>query len=171
MRVTAAIAFLLLASSCTKQVLDEPPLGYSFMPAYLNVDSIQPIVIDDTGKVVDSTMSDFVSIPTDSGVLTSVSGRLTLPAGVLISDRKAALYVFYKSSWERQQKELYYTKYLMKEYYDKSKAAEVLYQSEIVRWRKEAQRTWLEKNIGYIGFGSGLITVILVDFALFYGHK
>jgi hypothetical protein len=171
MRIVFVLAVSLIVASCTKQVLDEPPLGYSFMPAYLNTDSIQPIVIDDTNKVVNSSLDDFVSIPIDSGLLTTPYGKQTLPPGVLISDRKAVLYVFYKSSWERQQKELYYTKYLMKEYYDKAKSAETLYQNEIIRWRKEARRTWLEKNIGYIGFGSGLITMILVDFALFYGAK
>jgi hypothetical protein len=170
MRKIAIIAALLLVSSCTKQVLNEAPLGYSFMPDYLNVDSINPVLVTDTNKIVDSTMEDYVSIPVTPGVLTFADGKkLTLPNGVLISERKAMLYPFYKSSWERQQKELYYTKYLMKEYYSKAKAAEILYQSEIVRWKKEAQRSWLEKNMPYIGFGSGLVTMILVDFALFYG--
>lgn len=154
----------MLASSCTKQVLNESPLGYSFMPSYLNIDSIQPVVFDDTNKVVDTSFHDFVSVAVDSGQ------RITKD-GILISDRKAVLYVFYKSSWERQQKELYYTKYLMREYYDKSKAAETLYQGEIVRWKKAAERSWLEKHIGYIGFFGGLVTVIAVDFALLYGVK
>jgi hypothetical protein len=162
---------LLLTPSCVKQILHEPPLGHSFMPAYLNIDSIQPIVTDDTNKVVDSTMTDFVSTAIDSGVLSTRDGKLTLLPGVLISDRKAALYSFYRSSWERQKKELFYTKYLMKEYYDKAKSAEVLYQNEIVRWRTEAQRSWLEKNIAYIGFGAGIVTMILVDYSLLYGIK
>jgi len=162
MRILTAVVVLMLASSCTKQVLNEPPLGYSFMPSYLEIDSIQPIVIDDTNKVVDTSFHDFVSVAVDSGQ------RITKD-GVLFSDRKAVLYVFYKSSWERQQKELYYTKYLMREYYDKAKAAETLYQGEIVRWKKASERSWLEKHIGYIGFFGGLITVIAVDFALLYG--
>ena len=168
MKLPIIVLCLLVLSSCTKQVLNESPLGYSFMPAYLNIDSIQPLMIKDTNSVVDSTMKDFVSIPIDSGLWFN-RNRQTLPYGVLFSERKSALYVFYRSAWEEQQKELYYTKYLLKEYYDKSKAAETLYQNEIVRWKKEAQRSWLEKNIGYIGFGSGLVTMILVDFALFYG--
>ena len=171
MRNMISVLLLLLASSCTKQVLNEPPLGYSFMPSYLNIDSIQPIVIQDTNRVVDSTMKDFVSVPIDSGLLITRSGKQTLQPGVLISDRKAALYVFYRSSWQELQKELYYTKYLMHEYYDKSKAAEVLYQGEIQRWKKASERSWLEKNIGYVGFVSGLLTVLGVDFALLYGVK
>jgi hypothetical protein len=59
----------------------------------------------------------------------------------------------------------------MKEYYDKSLSAEKLYQAEIVRWRKEAQRSWLEKNMAYIGFGAGLVTMIFVDFALFQAAR
>ena len=116
-------------------------------------------------------MSDFVSMSIDSGLLTTRTEKKTLPEGVLISERKAMLYLFYKSSWERQQKELFYTKYLMKEYYDKSKSAEILYQNEIQRWKKEAQRSWLERNMAYIGFGIGALTVILIDFSLFYGAR
>jgi len=171
MKKIAIVIALLIAASCTKQVLNEPPLGYSFMPAYLDVDSIHPIVSDDTNKVVNPSMSDFVSMPIDSGLLTTKTEKKTLPEGVLISERKAMLYLFYKSSWERQQKELFYTKYLMKEYYDKSKSAEILYQNEIQRWKKEAQRSWLERNMGYIGFGIGALTVILIDFSLFYGAR
>ena len=83
----------------------------------------------------------------------------------------AALYTFYKSSWERQQKELKYSKYLMREYYTKAKAAEVLYQKEIAKLEIKSQRTWLEKNMAYIGFLSGVVTVILIDFAIFNGIR
>jgi hypothetical protein len=166
MRYTILFALTVLLSSCGKQVLNEAPLGYSFMPGYLDVDSIQPVVLDDTTRVVDSTLDDFVSIAIDSGIGMLEGEKMPLPGGVLISDRKAALYPFYRSSWERQQKELRYVKYLMKEYYDKSVAAEKLYQEEIVRWKKEAQRSWLEKNMGYIGFGAGLAVAVAMSFVL-----
>lgn len=104
MRIIIGIIALTLLSSCTKQVLNESPLGYSFMPAYPNIDSIQPLVIKDTNKVVDSTMKDYVSIPIDSGAWFN-KNRQTLPYGVLFSERKSALYVFYKSAWEEQQKD------------------------------------------------------------------
>lgn len=159
-----------LLASCSNKIINESPLGYSFMPAYLNVDSIQPFVLDDTNRVLDSSYKDFTSIPIEGGKLIDVfKDTLHLPAGVLISDHKAALYPFYKASWERQKTELKYTKYLMAEYYSKAKSAEVLYQNEIVKLEKKSERTWLEKNMGYIGFGAGLATAILTSFALFGG--
>lgn len=170
MRYAVLIIMALLASSCTKEVLKEAPFG-SFMPGYLNIDSIQPITINDTATAVKPGTVDFVSIPLDSGVLTNSDGKQKIPLGVLISPRKAVLYNFYRGSWEEQQKELLYAKYLMKEYYDKSKSAEILYQNEILRWRKEAQRNWWEKNMGYLGFGVGALTVIAIDFAIYQVAK
>lgn len=161
---------VLLLSSCSNKIVNETPLQYSFMPSYLDIDSIQPFNLDDTNRVVDSTLDDFQSIAIDGGnLICPDNDTINLPPGILISDRKAMLYPFYKASWERQQKELKYTKYLMSEYYSKAKAAEILYQKEIVKLEKEAKRSWLEKNIGYIGFGAGLATAILTTYALFGG--
>jgi|WetSurMetagenome_2_1015567.scaffolds.fasta_scaffold516741_1 hypothetical protein len=162
--------FLFLLSCSPKVVVDAPPLQYSYMPTLLNIDSIQPYNLDDTNRVVDSTLEDFASIPIDGGKLIGPDkDTLNLPAGVLISDRKAMLYPFYKASWERQKTEVYYTKYLLSEYYSKAKTAEILYQKEIVKLEKKAERSWLERNIGYIGFGAGLATSILTCFALYSG--
>lgn len=165
------IGLLLFLYSCTPKIVsNDPPLGYSFMPGYLNIDSIQPFQLDDTNRVVDSTYEDFQTISIDGGKLIGVNKDTTkLPAGLLISDRKGALYAFYKGGWERQQKELKYTKYLMKEYYDKSKSAEVLYQKKIRDLEKQAERSWLEKNVGYIGFIVGIATSVLTCYALFGG--
>jgi hypothetical protein len=161
---------IILMASCSPKVVQDSPLGYSLMPAYLNIDSIQSFKLDDTNRVVDSTLDDFVSIPIDGGRLIGPDKDTTkLPPGILISDRKAILYPFYKAGWERQQSELKYTKYLMSEYYSKAKAAETMYQAEIIKLKKEAQRSWLEKNMGYIGFGSGLFTAILTAYVLFGG--
>ncbi len=156
----------LLLGSCTKEVLDSPPLEYSVMPKYLDVDSIQPIIHDDTNSVLDSSYIDFQSLPLDSGVLITDSDTVYIPSGVLISDRKAVLYVFYRSAYNRQKTEYEYTKYLMKTYYDKAKAAELLYQQEILRLRKIAKRSWLEKNMGYIGFMAGVFTAVLTELAV-----
>lgn len=164
------ISFMFLISCSPKVVVDTPPLQYSYMPELLNIDSIQPFKLDDTNRVVDSTYTDFASIAIDGGRLIGPDkDTVKLPAGVLISDRKAALYSFYKASWERQSSETYYTKYLLTEYYSKAKTAEILYQKEIVKLEKEAKRSWLERNIGYIGFGAGLATAVLTSFALFGG--
>lgn len=170
MRKYIVFAIAILLASCSPKVVTEAPLGYSFMPGYLNIDSIQPFNLDDTNRVVDSTLLDFASIPIEGGkLIDQYKDTLKIPPGVLISDRKAMLYPFYRASWERQQKELKYTKYLMSEYYSKAKAAETQYQREILKLEKQAERSWLEKNIGYIGFGSGLLTAILTAYVLFGG--
>ena len=156
--------------SCNNKIIKETPLEYSFMPGYLNIDSIQPFNLDDTNRVLDSTLDDVPSIAIDGARLIDINrDTLKLPPGILISDRKAILYPFYKAGWERQQKELRYTKYLMTGYYNTAKAAEILYQQRIIDLKKEAQRTWLEKNLGYIGFSAGLATAVITCFALFGG--
>jgi hypothetical protein len=154
--------------SCNKKVITEKPLGYSVMPKYMDIDSIAPYNLDDTNRVVDSTYEDFKSIPIDGGWLKmDISDSIQLPPGILFSDRKAVLYVFYRESWKRQKTELKYCKYLMKEYYEKAKTAEQLYQKEILRLEKLSERSWLEKNMAYMGFGAGIVTSILIVFALF----
>lgn len=167
------LMFALFLASCSPKIVNnEPPLGYSFMPGYLNIDSIQPFKLDDTNRVVDSTYEDFQTIPIDGGKLIGVNKDTTkLPAGLVISDRKGALYVFYKAGWERQQKELIYSKYLMREYYDKSKSAEVLYQKKIRDLEKKAERSWVERNLGYFGFIAGIATAVLTSYALFGGSN
>lgn len=163
--------YLLLGAlmGCTpKQVLDEgQPLQYSFMPRYLELDSIQPLADQDTSVVVDSTYSDFRSIALDSGVLiTQYGDTVDVPAGILISERKAALSLYYEAAWPRHVTELKYREYLMKNYHDKAVAAEALYQDEIKRLNKKAQRSWIEKNAAYIGFAAALLTMILRDYAI-----
>lgn len=167
MKKTFIIFLLLLVSSCTKQIIKETPLNYSVMPKYLDIDSIQPIFSIDTSDILDSSFIDFKSMPIDSGTLYTIYGdSMVIPAGVLISERKAVLYVFYRDSYERYQKESKYAKYLMRTYYDKAKAAEILYQDEIKRLLEKSKRSWLEKNIGYIGFAAGLATAIITEFAV-----
>jgi hypothetical protein len=150
----------LITVSCTTQVLDEPPLQYSFMPDYMDVDSIGPeIPLEEV--VIDSTLEDFKSIPLDEGTLVTGYDTVDIPAGVLISDKKAAEFVFYRSGYERQQVELNMARYLSREYYEKSLEAEKLYQQEIVNLREQAKRTWFEQNRGYIGFMAGILSCVL----------
>ena len=155
----------LLTISCTKEVLVEPPLKYSFMPKYLDIDSVGPQTLDKQ-VVMDTTLDDFKSIPTDEGTLITAYDTLELPAGILISDKKAVEYIFYKSGYERQETMLKYSKYLSQEYYNKSLEAERLYQQEIVDLKKKARRSWLEKNRGYIGFLAGIMSAILTELAI-----
>ena len=159
--------FIIGMMSCTRVVYNGDAFQYSIFPEYLELDSIKAIHEDDTSDVIDSSYNDFKSLPLDSGVFYSIHGDTSnLPPGVLISDRKAALYIFYKSSWERYQKEVKYISMLNREYYDKAVAAEVLYQKEIARLSKEAERTWIEDNMGSIGFVAGMMVVILNVMAL-----
>lgn len=150
---------LLFLVGCGKQVLEQEPLGYSFMPNYLDFDSINVELPKTPEEVIDSSLPHFKQIVVDSG-------EVVPKDGILISDRKAAEFVFYRAGYKRQEKELEMSKYLMKEYYDKAKSAEVLYQERIVELEKKAKRSWLEKNIGYFGFAAGLVTVILTVFGL-----
>jgi len=157
---------MFLISCAPKQVLDQPPLGYSFMPRYLDLDSVGGVIPNDTAVVVDASFRDYKSLPLDSGrLITTYKDTLFIPPGVLISERKAALYAFYQSSWERQKTQLKYSDYLFKSYYDKAKSAENLYQAEIARLQKDVKRTWLEKNAAYIGFLAGSMVVVLTLFA------
>jgi hypothetical protein len=138
------------------------------MPKCLDIDSVVHIAVGDTSEVVDTSYNDFPSIALpDSGVFVSYSGdTMILPPGILFSERKAALYVYFRSAWERQATELYYMKMLVGTYCDKSKQAEILYQGEIDRLTKKSKRNWLERNAGYIGFGAALVVMAVRDYAV-----
>jgi len=158
---------LMLIACAPKVATNEPPLQYSMLPPYLDLDTVNGKTITDTNAVVDSSFHDFKSIPIDSIATAQASGgKLKLPDGVLISPRKSVLYVFYRSGWETTQKELKATRVLNKQYYDKSAAAEKLYQTEIVRLKKLSERSWLEQNMGYIGFAAGLAVCLINTYVL-----
>lgn len=147
---------------------EDKPFMVNFMPKCLSIDSVVHIIPGDTSDVVDTSYNDFSSIALpDSGIFISYSGdTLLLPAGVVISERKAALSVFYKSAWERQASELYYMKRLLAIYCEETKGAEALYQNEIIRLTKLTKRNWFERNAGYIGFGAALLVMAVRDYAV-----
>jgi hypothetical protein len=129
------------------------------MPNYLDLDSVGVELPKSPGEVIDSSLGNFKSVPLDEGD--------SCPRdGILVSERRYAEYVYYKAGYTRQEVELKYSKYLMKEYYDKALAAEEAYQNEIIRLRKESQRSWLEKNLGYIGFIGGVLSAVLTEIAI-----
>ena len=175
MRYLALILVLCMASCSPKQAMNDRPLEYSFMPSYLSMDSVGPKIPSDPSIVIDTSFKDFKSIPILSGsYLKSTQNKsdsITLPGGILFSPKKAAYYVFYEAEYQRLKTQLFYTGYLNKTYYDKSLAAEKVYQDEIVRLRKEVKRSWLEQNIFYIGFLSGIATAILTEYAVFKSSK
>jgi len=161
------LPLLLLLASCSNKVLDEPPLNYSMLPKYLPMDSICTQVQDDTNTVVDSTYKDYDPIFVRAGkYITPKKDTVALPMGALVSDRWMALHPFYKSAWERYRKELLMANKITQSYYDGAKAGEIQYQSEILRLRKLAKRSWLEENAIYLGFAGGIVAALLTEYAV-----
>jgi hypothetical protein len=175
--IIAIISIICLASCSPKQVVNSDPLGYSFMPKYLNLDSIGPKIPSDPSLVVDTSFPDYQSVPiTRAGsyylkLSSNKMDSISLLAGIEISPKKAGLYVFYQAEYKRLKTQLYYTDYLNKQYYDKGIAAEKLYQDEIVKLQKQVQRSWLEQNSIYIGFICGAATAILTEWAVVHVQK
>jgi hypothetical protein len=137
----------------------------------MNLDSIGPKIPSDPSLVIDTSFEDYKSIPLKMGTyfLRNSQNKLDsmlLPIGVLISPKKAGYFVFYEAEYKRLKTQLYYSDYLNKTYYDKSLAAEKLYQNEIVRLEKEVKRSWLEQNIGYIGLISGILTSVITEYCV-----
>jgi len=152
---------------CSSKVLNEQPLKYSFMPTYFDIDSIGIDLPEDPDTLVSKDAIDFKPKWVEGGVFYSDSGDTSyLPPGILISERSSVRYVFYEAGYRRQQIELDYSKRLTREYYDKSLEAEKLYQNEILRLQKLSERSWLEKNLGYIGFFAGVTAMVVQQFGL-----
>lgn len=127
----------------------------SFMPKPFNFDSTV-ILPKDPSEVIDATLPYFKQIVVDSG-------KICPKNGILISDKTAAEYVFYKAGYTRQDKEMKIAKYLLNEYYTQSIAAEKTYLKQIDLLRKESKRNWFEKNAIYFGFVCGIATAILTE--------
>ena len=135
----------------------------SFMPQPFNFDST--VYLPKTpSEVLDSTLPYFKQIVVDSG-------KICPKNGILISDRTAGEYVFYKAGYVRQDKELNIAKYLLSQYYTQSKAAEKIYQSKISALNLECKRSWLEKNSIYIGLTCGIATAILTEVLVIKASK
>lgn len=131
----------------------------SFMPKYLDFDSLRIDLPKEPSEILDPNLPYFKQFPLDSG-------KICPKNGILISDKTAAEYVFYKLGYQRLGMELKMAKYLLKEYYEKSLSVEKTYQDRIKSLEKENKRSWLEKNQGYIGFIFGIVTAILTEWAV-----
>ncbi|MDD5649659.1 MAG: hypothetical protein PHF86_04465 [Candidatus Nanoarchaeia archaeon] len=162
------LCFLLLflfSCASTKKFTNEQPLKYSYLPAKLDIDLLMP----PNENIIDTNLLDFKSIAIDSGQLISIYlDTLQIPSGVLISEKKAAQYIYFKDNCNYLDKKLILEKTLFNEYYDKSLESERVYQNEIVLLRKKSERSWLERNIVYFGFTAGIITTILTEFAVLH---
>lgn len=162
----AMLFSLVLLMSCSTQVLNERPLGYSYMPKYMDLDSVGEVFPATKEELIDSTFGDFKSISVLGGLVYNGYDTLEAPLGVLISEKKAAEYIYYEAEYQRQRIELKYAKHITKDYYDKSLEAEKLYQDEILKLQKSAKRSWFETNSPYIGFMAGILTAILTEIAI-----
>jgi hypothetical protein len=162
------VALLVIAGCTTPKVINEPALGYSFMPKYLDLDSIKPDLpqLPDTlaYKNALTYRPKFIS----GGIGLQGKDTISLPPGVLVSEKSSVRYIFYEAAYDRMKTELAYSKSLCKDYYDKSLSAEKVYQEEIKRLRESNRRTWLEQNIGYIGFIAGIGTAVLTEWAVLH---
>lgn len=153
----------LLVTSCAPRITQELPLQYSYMPDYLDLDSVGMVLPKSVEEVVDTSFSDFKSIAVYDGFVFTGDDTVPVNSGVVVSPKKAANYVFFEAEYKRLQTELRYAKVLMKEQYKAGLAAEKLYQDEIVKQKKKAERSWLEKNAPYLGFLAGILSAIATE--------
>jgi len=160
---------LLLAIFCFAQ---EMPLGFSYMPKAPNLDSIATAglpVLPDT--LVNDKAVDFKPKPILGGKLIQGKDTVNLPFGILISERYSVRYIFEEAAYKRSQVQIQMMKWQFNEYVSKSAVAEKVYQDEIKQLRESNKRTWLEKNIGYIGFGSGILTSVGIAWVMVHISK
>ena len=161
--VLVFVCLFFISCASTTKVINQQPLKYTYLPPKLNVDSLMPA----NNNVVDSNLKDFTSVAVDSGKLITIyKDTLKLHPGVLISEKKAALYLYYKINSDYLDKKAMLTYKLYSDYYDKSVEAEKVYQNDVISLTKKAERNWFERNMGYFGFIAGAATVILTANAL-----
>ena len=139
----------------------------SIMPAaMLNFDSLVqlPATPEET---INPTLKDFPTLAIDSGSLCKKNG-------LLISEKKAAMYLFYQYGYQRQAKELQVSKYLLNVYDSIARAVEKnIYWSEldakdvrIAALEKSNIRGFWEKNTGLFGGILGVAAAVLTEYAV-----
>lgn len=137
----------------------------------------------DSNKIMDSLLSviheskdakqygDFKSINIDGGegfqcdddLCHDTLTKLTLPAGILISDRKAFLYSYNEKMIEDVNRRLIIAKEMFNNYQNQVNKASDLYTKRIEELEKKNKRSWFERNNIYIGFVIGITTAILIE--------
>jgi hypothetical protein len=157
--------YCLLLSCATTKFSEQQSLKYSYLPSKINIDSLLPFNIKDS--IVDFSLQDFKSMQLDSGrLITIYKDTIMTHSGILISEKKAALYVFYKNNCEYLDKKIILSNSLYTECIEKSLIAEKIYQEEIKNLKKQTEYNWLKENLVYFGFFAGIITAILTEFAV-----
>jgi len=166
--ILISLIMLYFIGCSPKQTINEP---YSFMPKYMNLDSIGLSLPALPDSLANKNALGYKAKPLFGGKYIEGKDTSMLPPGVLISEKNAVQYIFYEAAYKRVSLELDYSKFLCKDYYDKSLAAEKLYQGEIKRLRKEVKRSWAEQNIPYIAFICGITSAILTEWAVLHVSK
>lgn len=161
---------ILISCASTKQVITEQPLKYSYLPEKLDIDLLMPP--NEQKDVLDTTLPDFKTVPIDTGrLITIYKDTFNIPSGNLFSERKTTQFIYFRNNNLYLDRKLVLQKKLYDEYYDKSLKAEEVYQNEIIKLNKKAERSWLEKNIVYFGFIAGIATAVLTEFAVIHTQQ
>jgi hypothetical protein len=173
MKRLLVIFSLFLMVGCSPKVIKEDPLGYSYLPKFVDLDTIGPKIPASLDPSTDPKLEDYSPIAVMPGQYLKLGTKDTLffPHGTLFSNMKTAKYIFFASEYDRLNTLCKYDHYEIMDYYDRGKAAETRYQEEIVALRKSNQRSWLEQNIGYIGFGVGILTTVLTEYMVIKASK
>jgi hypothetical protein len=156
---------VLLLTACSPQILNEPPLKYSLMAEYMELDSLGPIV-PPLSDVADSTLNDYKSIPVYGGTLIDDEGDTlrTLPMGILLSEHDAVEVKYNRDLIPNLQVQLNASEHLRRSSYESYKEAELLYQEDIVYQKKLAERTFIEENGMFIGAAATLLSAVVAMF-------
>jgi hypothetical protein len=163
-KIIAILPIILLFFSCTKTVT---VLKYDFMPRPIPYDSLlSDIPLPKTTGLTDYAT---VSINGGTGIVCADSAckttkQITLPAGYLFSDKRACEYASYEVTVPSTNKRLAVNRQLLNSNQLNLYKADSLYNERILYLEKQNQRSWLENNMGYIGFAFGVIFAVLVEY-------
>lgn len=145
--------------------------------------SVSAQLFDTTSKTMDSLLlkilpaanidsyKDFKSMSVDGGTgiqcedddCNDTLDKLELPAGVLISDRKAYLYLYNEKMIEDANRRFVIANELYNLQINKANEAVKLYETRIEKLEKSNKRSWFETNSIYIGFIIGIATAIAIE--------
>lgn len=164
------IFLALIVAGCQPSVIvKNQPIIYQFTPDSIDVFNT---LLDTIAQPQDtSEYDDFKTIGINNGkgeicVNDDCTKReiIVLPAGNLISDRKAYKFKYYEVKIGDVNKRLALTKSALHDYYKQIKMAQKIYNDRIVVLEKENKRTWFENNATYIGFAAGIIVTLAVEY-------
>lgn len=163
-----SLSVLLIFAGCQRAVLKEDSLLYSFMPDSMS--AMRPLL--DTVKTSPNLMKydDFKSIAIDGATAYVCDNddcknktSLTLPAGILVSDRTAFELAYNRTAIQNVNQRLIVAQELFENYNTQVKTAEKLYDKKLQQLDKASQRSWFEKNAAYLGFVAGVVVAILLE--------